>query len=160
MEIRPLTTSDLDSTLINNRNKPFSPLPTQTLYTKLSKPLFSQEFETYDTRATQSTPFSQYAPSLSPNVQPQQSFKPTQNQIPPQLAASQQSNKLGFSLMSEQGEEKPEENDFYEELWEFNKNFKKRVLFLFLSLFSQFFLFIFSPSLLYLTLLLLVFLYY
>eukprot|EP00026_Physarum_polycephalum_P001863 Phypoly_transcript_01866.p1 GENE.Phypoly_transcript_01866~~Phypoly_transcript_01866.p1 ORF type:complete len:1019 (+),score=214.39 Phypoly_transcript_01866:45-3101(+) len=149
METPPLTTSDLDATLNNNNyynsnnnnntRKPFfSPQSAQpSPYIRPSKPIFSQDYDTsYDTNTTntpQPAPFSQYAPSFSPNVQ--QSLKPstnttsTQSQIFPlsQHAVSQQSNKLGFSLMSEQSEEKPEENDFYGELWEFYKSFKKRV---------------------------------
>jgi hypothetical protein len=150
METPPLTTSDLDSTLNNNyfnnnnnNRKPFfSPLSAQpSPYTRPSKPIFSQDYDTpYDTNTTNTphtVPFSQYAPSFSPNVQQSSKFKPptnttTQSQLfpPPQHAVSQQNNKLGFSLMSEQSAEKQEENDFYGELWEFYKNFKKRVYFL------------------------------
>ena len=142
-EVRPLTTSDLDSTLDTRTGfaKPFSPLSAQPTYPKPPKPMFSQDFQPFDSAATRNAPFSQYAPSFSPTNVPQQQqqslFKPaTQSQISSQLTF-QQNNKTGFSLMSEQSEEKPEEDDFYGELWEFYKNFKKRVSTLF-SFFSTF----------------------
>lgn len=88
-------------------------------------PLFSS-IQDEDMAPAYPTPFSQHAPpsSFSSYVPSQSIYKATESQFSSSIPTV---SKLGFSSVNGNMEDRPDEDEFYGELFDFFKNFRKRV---------------------------------